>query len=319
MYPSGWDLDNEFNSEAVTSARLLRDAASRYKVMLQPISPIMPPASQNVDDETVYSEEELYPLTNLLSLLNYNRILYLQPSGLILSSSPLDLLFTYPLPEKRHMLAFNSPIPSSADRPALLLVEPSKALYQNTLTALPEGAFLDTEFLALLHTTPAPPSTPNENTRPAMLLAETSDLHSVDAGFNSTEFLDTAGYVHIQDDGVPGPEFAPDDAFVKGGPSRKEAKVAWEGVYERYREGRTEICGLDLQTAPRRNDPKAIQKEDELGEVASGHTASDMDNAADLKQGDLAPLDEEEMNEDASIGSVDMINNDLVSEREDLR
>ena len=247
MYPTEWDEGDEFDGEKAITQGLLRKAASRYKVLLQPISPSKTLRHTDGTEQATFSDEELYPLTNLLSLMHHNRVLYLQPSGLILSSTPLDLLFTYPIPDAKHILGFTSPISSSADRPAALLIEPTRALLKDTMEALPEGSFLDTEFLSLISSRPAPPSTPADDVKPAMLLAETSSLHNVDASFNSTEFLETAGYVHIQDDGVLGPEYAATKAFANAGPPRREARKAWQGVYQRFREGRMDICGLDLE------------------------------------------------------------------------
>ena len=294
MYPSDWDEGDEFDGDKAITQGLLRKAASRYKVMLQPISPSRVPAHGDESEQATFSDEEQYPLTNLLSLLHHNRLLYLQPSGLILSSSPLDLLFTYPIPEAKHMLGFTSPIPSSADRPAVLLIEPTRALQKDTMAALPEGTFLDTEFLSLVTSRPAPPATPAENTKPAMLLAETSSLHNVDAGFNATEFLDTTGYVHIQDDGALGPEFAANKAFGKAAPPRKEARKAWEGVYQRFREGRVEICGLDLEVAVEPDQPSAVEVKDEPEEPVEPSL---------VPAGHLDPTDEEDIADDAVVAS----------------
>ena len=271
LYPSEWDLHNDMDPVASVSARLLRKAASKYKVMLQPIDPMQASVS-DVDDEDnnpTYSDEERYPLTTLLTLSHYNRILYLQPSGLILSSTPLDLLFTYPLPPKTAVLAFDSPIPSSADRPSLMLLEPSPKAHTHIRNLLPEGSFTDTEFHALIRTLPAPPSTLSEDQQPAMLLAETSALGNVDGSFNKTWFLDSTGYVHIQDDGIPGPQHEWIDVWVKEkGPSRREARQAWEAVYELFREGWKEVCGLEL--LPTVVEEEKVEEGDAVDEVKDG-------------------------------------------------
>ena len=75
------------------------------------------------------------------------------------------------------------------------------------------------------------------------------------AEFNATEFLELTGYVHIEDPGVEGPEYdvqRPD--FVRAMPSGKQARKAWEMVYERYRDARRDVCGLDLEPVARQVD-----------------------------------------------------------------
>ena len=268
MYPRDWDEQSQKADKAIaTSRRLLRDAASRFKVMLQPIDPLSRPSpnNQNGAPPPTLSDEEAYPLTNLLSLINFNRIIYLQPSGLILDVSPLDLLFTLPMSENR-MLGLTSPISSTADRPAILLFEPSRTLYQDTIAALPEGAYPDLDFLSLVHMTPAPPTNNKDNAAAsATLLAETSSLHNAEVQFNASEFLETTGYVHFQDEGVQGPEYDLTGDFLAAMPEEKEARNAWEGVYERFREGRMSVCGLDLvPVVAVETGPEVVEAEGEV-------------------------------------------------------
>ncbi|KAG8525787.1 uncharacterized protein KY384_000547 [Bacidia gigantensis] len=267
MYPKEWDDMDESDKEVATSKRLLREAASRYKVMLQPIRPMAYTIPKESELPQGFSDEERYPLSNLVSLINFNRIIYFQPSGMVFDASPLDLLFTLPM-ESNNLLGLTSPITSSADRPAILLIEPSKKLYQETMAALPEGTFQDLEFLQLLHITHAPSTASDPDQRnPAMLLAESSSLHSVDAGFNATKFLDTTGYVHFQDEGVPGPEYDHMQGdFEKAAPSRREARNAWTGVYEKFREGRIDFCGLDLEPIVSKEEEMVPSDEVELPE-----------------------------------------------------
>ena len=62
------------------------------------------------------------------------------------------------------------------------------------------------------------------------------------------ELKDTA-YVIIEDEELPGPEFdIPYENWMRARPEAGEQRIAWEGVYERYREVRREVCGLDLET-----------------------------------------------------------------------
>ena len=270
MYPRDWDEQLESSDPTLaTSKRLLQEAASRYKVMLQPIDPIPQSPIDNDEMPPTFSDEEKYPLTNLLSLLHFSRIIYLQPSGLILDVSPLDLLFTLPMTDY-HMLGLTSPIQSSADRPAILLFELSKTVFDDAIIALPEGAYPDLDFLSLVHTTPAPSAANSDDAAaPTTLLAETSSLHSMGAHFNATQFLDSTGYIHFQDEGVRGPEYDLTMEFSQAAPEESEARLAWEGVYERYREGRMAVCGLDLVPVP------IVLEEASGGEVAEGSLAQE--------------------------------------------
>ena len=211
--------------------------------MLQAVEPV--PVLEGSGSVT---EEERYPLTNLLSLVHYNRVLSLQPSGLILDSTPLDLLFT--LPMEKPLLGLSAPDDESM-QPTILLFEPSKETYQDIISSLPEGAYPDNEFLQHVSSTPAPA----DGESPMTLLAQTSGLDDVDAQFEAPQFLDTTSYVRISDLGLPGPEYAiPRQDYVRAMPRSKQARKAWEGVYERFRDARVEVCGLDLEPVESHGD-----------------------------------------------------------------
>ena len=234
------DGEEEERRRRETSGRLLRKAAREYKVMLQAVGSI--PLAEGSEAVT---EEERYPLTNLLSLIHYNRILFLRPSGLILDSTPLDLLFT--LPMEQPLLGLSAPEDGSM-QPAILLFEPSKETYRDVISSLPEGAYPDGEFLQRVTTTPAPA----DGESPMTLLAQTSALGDVDAQFNATRFLDTTAYIRLSDPDLPGPEYdIPRQDYVRAMPGSKEARQAWEGVYERFRDARMGVCGLDLERVER--------------------------------------------------------------------
>ena len=249
MYPREWDAKPQEGAalapDVETSRRLLRSAAKQYKVMLQPIDSTVKATRAQT------TPEERYPLTNLLTLHFYNRVLYLKPAGLILDSTPLDLLFTLPMDSP--ILGLSAPTSSSATSPpSILLLQPSKSTYRDISSSLPEGAYLDTEFLNLIHVESAPTDA-KFHTR---LLAETSTLDAENvAEFNATEFLELTGYVHIEDPGMEGPEYdVPRPDFVRAMPSGKQARKAWESVYERYRDARRAVCGLDLESVARQVD-----------------------------------------------------------------
>lgn len=241
MYPQEWDRRLEEGNgggegRRETSRRLLRKAAKEYRVMLQAVESV--PLAEGSEALT---EEERYPLTTLLSLVHYNRIVVLQPSGLILDSTPLDLLFT--LPMETPLLGLSSPEDESM-QPAILLFEPSKETYLEVISSLPEGAYPDTELFQRITITPAPAN----GESPMTLLAQTSGLDDVDARFNATEFFDTTAYVRLTDSDLAGPEYdIPRQDYVRAMPAPKQARKAWEGVYDRFRDARMEVCGLDLE------------------------------------------------------------------------
>lgn len=269
MYPQEWDQQpstkthdtkSQPPSRALqTTRRLLQRAAAKNKVMLQPIPSITFSAGIAGSKDTSWTTEEAYPLTSLLTLFHFNRIIYLPPSGLLLDATPTDLLFTLPMLDHSMLglSAPSNPYPSSTPNkpPAILLIEPSKQLYGDTTTSLPEGAYPDSEFLALVHTIPAPASS-SEN--PATtLLAETGSLGraGAEAGaeFNATEFLEQTAYIRIRDAGLPGPEYAVPRSVVMQQEAGSilsqsgQAGSAWEAVHERFREARMDVCGLDLE------------------------------------------------------------------------
>lgn len=246
MYPREWDRKVEGGEDSgyggdetrsrETSRRLLRKAAKEYRVMLQAVESI-----PVVEGSGELTEEERYPLTNLLSLVHYNRILSLQPSGLILDSAPLDLLFT--LPMEKPLLGLSAPNDESMQA-AILLFEPSKETFKDITSTLPEGAYPDSEFLQRVPGTPAPV----DGEGPMTLLAQTSGLGDVDAQFDAAQFLDTTAYIRLSESDLPGPEYdIPREDYVRAMPRSRQARKAWEGVYERFRDARMGICGLDLE------------------------------------------------------------------------
>ena len=232
MYPREWN--EEEGAKGETSQRLLRKAAKEYKVMVQPIDSV-----PQVGGATGLTAEEAYPLTNVLSLINYNRIILLQQPGLILDATPLDLLFT--LPMTTPVLGLSDP-QDEGKQPAILLFEPSREVYQDITATLPEGAYPDSEFVQKV-TIEHAPEDPDNNVH---LLATTSLLEN--ESLNATEFMGITSYVHLSDPDLPGPEFdIPRQDFVKAMPSAVEARKAWEGVYSKFRDVRMDTCGLDLE------------------------------------------------------------------------
>jgi len=240
MYPREWDMTLEKGEIGIrrgeTSRRLLRKAAKEFKAMLQPIDEVAQAAGT-----VKLTEEERYPLTNVLCLVHYNRILLLQQPGLIMDSTPLDLLFT--LPMAMPMLGFSDP-QDEGQNPTILLFEPSRETYQAVAATLPEGAYPDAEFLQKVHVEHAPEDPEHQ----VHLLATTGLLESESSGINATDFFGTTAYAYLSDPGLQGPYYdIPRQDFVKAMPGSKEARLVWESVYERFRDARMDVCGLDLE------------------------------------------------------------------------
>lgn len=187
---------------------------------------------------------EAYPLAGLFSLTEFDRLIYLQPSGLLLNSSPLDALFTTPMNASLATLAAQSEHLPVA--PPIVLFRPSMEKYHDLTASLSAGEYSEETFLQdIPHIVGKPPILGRESVQ---LLAETSALRLEGDDFNATSFFAGTSYVHIRDSGMPGPEYdAPRDAFLRARPRAFHARGAWEDIYETYRTKRMDICGLDLE------------------------------------------------------------------------
>lgn len=237
MYPKGWDArvsdQQALNPQIETSKRLLRDAAKNYRVMLQPVEPMLKSGG-----------ESTFPLAGLLSLTAYNRVVYLPASGLVLDTSGLDHLFT--LPMDSDMLGISAGTQDEVTSPSVVLLKPSKEAFQSTLESFSDKKYVEDEFLSSI---PLVPDMPEDKVH---VVAKTSGLTSGDDSFNATKFLASTSYVHISDPVLLGPEYdAPRESVASARPKKPELQKAWHEVYEKYREMRMDICGLDLEPAPK--------------------------------------------------------------------
>jgi hypothetical protein len=78
---------------------------------------------------------------------------------------------------------------------------------------------------------------------------ESQDLRNAADGFNATAFEQATTFVRLSDPEIPGPEYdIPYSEKVKLRPQNEEAQEAWSKLYERFRQRRMEVCGLDLET-----------------------------------------------------------------------
>lgn len=251
LYPREWDVQvtgqKTLDPRLETSKRLLREAAKRYKVMLQPVDPLL----------KIREGKSIFPLAGLMSLSAYNRIVYLPPSGLVLDTSRLDHLFT--LPMESDILGISAGPEDEGTSPSIILISPSKASFQATLSSIdPEKYDEDTSLSKI----PLLADLPEDQVH---VVAKTSGLRLEDDEFKATAFMDNTSYVHISDQNILGPEYdTPRQVLAFARPKKPEPNKAWQQVYETYRERRMDVCGLDLEPSPKPADKgpnQAIQQE----------------------------------------------------------
>ena len=235
VYPESWDTDTEKSDKLLSrSKRLLKSAAERYQVLLQPA-----PGRAKVTEE-----QALYPLTHLLAFDWFYRILFLRPSGLLLDTSQTDRLFT--LPMESSALAISTGTMDGLSEAAMLLIQPSRNNHADALAMLPEGDFSDRDYLSSV------PAMTDFAEDQVSLLASTSSLKAEDEAFNATQWLGETAYVYFTDPDLRGPAFnTPQEVKAKARPRSRKARSAWEKVFETYRQQRMDICGLDLEAWPK--------------------------------------------------------------------
>ncbi|KAF1927321.1 glycosyltransferase family 8 protein [Didymella exigua CBS 183.55] len=229
--------DDKYSAEMSTTRRLLGTAARRYGVTLIPMEPMLDGA-----DGTLPSS---YSLASLYSLVDYERLMYLQGPGVLLDASSLDSLLAFSKSEP--MAAY----PASPERKdmsmSLLMIHPTQASFQQ-LKALRSAK--PTSDLDLFRATFSVPSSLMSEWSLSMgnVVYESRDLRSVPASFNATAFEQATTFVRLSDPEMPGPEYdVPYSTRLRLRPQNEQAQEAWSRLYERFRQQRMEVCGLDLE------------------------------------------------------------------------
>ncbi|KAL8836056.1 MAG: hypothetical protein Q9170_003069 [Blastenia crenularia] len=238
LYPKEWDQQvsgqKTIDPQVETSKRLLREAAKRYRVMLQPVDSMI----------KIGSGGSIFPLAGLLSLTAYNRLIYLPPSGLVLNTSGLDHLFT--LPMTSDFLGISAGPVGEATAPSVILLSPSKESFQATLASLDSETYDEETFLSKISLLA---DLPEDQVH---VIATTSSLRSEDDGFLAAEFMDSTSYVQISDPDILGPEYDTSrEVLASARPKKPQPRKAWQDLYEKYRQQRMDVCGLDLEPAPK--------------------------------------------------------------------
>lgn len=200
-------------------------------------------------NEIMNTDEAAYPLFGLLSLSVFSRLIYLRPSGLIMDSANLDLLFS--LPMESAILGISGNSVEEFTLPSIVIFEPSIAAYNDVLSSISIETYSDDEFLRHI---PQISGVAEEG----HLIAKTSAISLENSEFTATDFFKSVSYVHLSDPDFPGPEFdIPSQTVVRARPKLPQHRVIWEMVYEIFREQRMSICGLDLEPFP-----ASVSKED---------------------------------------------------------
>ena len=240
LFPKIWlqEADGEGHSaEMSTTRRLLGTAARRYGVTLMPMEPIMDGAEATLPSS--------YSLASLYSLVDYERLIYLQGPGVLLDASALDSLLAF---SKSEPMAAYPATPERKDMStSLLMIHPTQASFQQLKALRSTNPASD---LDLFRKTFSVPSSLISEWSLSMgnVVYESQQLRTVSDTFNATAFEQSTTFVRLSDPELPGPEYdVPYSTRVKIRPQNEQAQEAWNKLYERFRQQRMEVCGLDLE------------------------------------------------------------------------
>jgi hypothetical protein len=240
MFPRLWLAEAEETKkdpQMATTWRLLRTAARRYGATLKPMEPIVDGA-----DATLPSS---YSLASMYSLVDYERILYLQGPGVLLDASALDSLLAF---SKSEPMAAMPATPERNDlSTSLMLVHPSQENFHQ-LKKLRESKPL--KDIDLFRSTFAAPESLIAEWSLSMgnVYYESRNLRRPVDEFNATAFVDATTFVRLSEPELPGPEYdIPYADHVKLRPKNQQAEELWTKLYENFRQQRMDVCGLDLE------------------------------------------------------------------------
>ncbi|KAK7610939.1 hypothetical protein BKA81DRAFT_430730 [Phyllosticta paracitricarpa] len=257
LFPRNWiDDDEDADPYLVTSKRLLRTAVRRYKVVLRPIGP---PKVADGDSSFAYS------LISMFSLTDFDRLIYLAPSGVIVDSLALDSLLAFS-PQKK-LAALPADPSASKISTSFMVLQPSASTFKELSAARAERVSDDEALFQQYfdaHSSLLPPSLELDTT----LYYESTELRFLGdpEAFNSTAFFGSTSYVRLTDPELPGPEYdVPYGRMVELRPKKGEARWAWERLYFKFHHRRMEVCGLDLLTPKKSSQWEAVVAEESSG------------------------------------------------------
>ncbi|EME45129.1 glycosyltransferase family 8 protein, partial [Dothistroma septosporum NZE10] len=243
LFPKAWAEEKKAGKGAISdpyldsTRRLMKLAARRYHVDLQPIDPV-----RTSGEGDTYSVASAYALTN-----DFDRMLTIETPGLLLDAEPLDAIlgFTESAP---FVMLHDTNTKDGVHSEDLLLLEPSKAIHADLTERFsrPEMSRYNDTLLAGLFNEPILLASSNEDTA---LIRSVGALHDAGKDFNKTAFMSDVAYVRFSDPKLPGPEYeVPWADKVAARPKNREADWAWTSLYGDFAQKRMEICGLDLET-----------------------------------------------------------------------
>ncbi|EOD46888.1 Glycosyltransferase family 8 [Neofusicoccum parvum] len=222
------------------------------------------------DHREVYSASA-YSLASIFALIDFDRLLYLAPSGIIVDSLALDALLAFS--PSRRLAALPDDPTASRISTNFMLIEPSTSTFKQLSSAKAKTDVGDKAlFQEFFETSKSllPPTAEDETT----LYYESSELRALEESesFNSTQFLSSTAYVRLADPEIPGPEYdVPYGRMVQLRPKEDEPRWVWEKLYFKFRGGRMDICGLDLlvPTRPKVEAPEAALEAEAEAEAAA--------------------------------------------------
>ena len=247
LYPESWDQAPDPNAaptrasrQLSTAMRLLRAARDRYDAKLRAVPPLIDLGDDAAQEDSA-SLQRAYPVAGLLSLTNYKRVLHMRAPGLLRDAGALDAVFDVPANASVVRLSGGTAADAregeDARKDESLLLRPSKEAYRQVA-----AASVPMERLAASVDLRAEAGTVIAGT--TALRGEVLDQEPRSVG---AQFLDEVAYMEFDDPGVAGPEFdIPDGLLARARPEGEAGRI-WNGLYEKYRGLRMDVCGLDLE------------------------------------------------------------------------
>jgi len=248
LFPQAWaadlapkkgDISDPFT---MSTRRLLKLAARRYRVEIRPITTLL----EGADEDKTSS----YSLAAVYSLADLDRALVLQAPGLILEAEALDQVLAYSTSTELAVIDENKDLGLSGEE--ILLIRPARdafaALRASEMANATADMTADIRFFNHILPSPLVLNLETDKESHHQLVRSISALRHVEHGFDPKEWLRTTSYLRFSDDKLPrGPEFdSPWDDKRAARPKNRDADWIWTDLYGRFAQERVEVCGLDL-------------------------------------------------------------------------
>lgn len=248
LFPQHWALENsatetsaEEDPQLYTTRRLLKKAARRYRAVLVPMGTMQSSMDENL--------EKSYSMTPAFSLRSHDRIILLPSAGVMLGSMPMDSFLAFSDPSE----GVSSIVEGSDLLASPLMIQPAKVDYTALTRRIKSSPDPIADIDILRDSFPSIPVLPTFDDTSIVYTTTTSlQTHPANPGpateFNATHFFQNTAFVRLEDEGLPGPEFdIPYAIRAEARPHNEQARRAWERVYEKFRAGRQDVCGLELE------------------------------------------------------------------------